>query len=61
MVGEKLASKEELLFGRLGDILRNLNDKTFGHLMFKVTKLHTQISKDLSRNYILESSLLRGV
>lgn len=52
MEGEKLASKEELLFGRLGDILRNLNDKAFGHLMFKATKLHTQISKDLSRNYV---------
>lgn len=41
MIGET-DIKGSYLSGRLGDILRNLNEKTIVHLMFKTAKQHTQ-------------------
>lgn len=52
MIGET-DIKGSYFSGRLGDILRNPNEKTIVHLMFKTAKQHTQKQGFFKRIYSL--------
>lgn len=52
MIGET-DIKGSYFSGRLGDILRNPNEKTIVHLMFETAKQHTQKQGFFKRIYSL--------